>query len=193
MKRKWTIIFFALFAFPVEACANVGVPIAPTVGIEIILYFPGLILLECLVIQYTLRIGWKKSFINSLKWNVVTTLIGFPVMLFMIYWIIYLVAISGIDVPQSLAAMGNFYWSFPPAMYPAKQPGSWYIFMTCAMLFWTVIAFALSVSVEEFLAKRSSVLIRVDPKKIHKTILAANIVSYTPLWVFTLIQNQIWR
>lgn len=182
-----------VLALPVTAYANIGVPIAPVVGIEIGFYLPGLILIECLAIQFALRLGWRKSLSCSAKWNAVTTLIGFPVVLFMIYCLLLLGSITGLDVPRALGVVGHLYWSFPPAMYPAKQPDSWHVFLTCAMLIWTVVAFALSVAIEERLARRSSALAGVDPKRIHQTILAANVISYVPLWAFTVIQNQIWR
>ncbi|MFA5205053.1 MAG: hypothetical protein WC708_11685 [Lentisphaeria bacterium] len=79
MKRA--ILIVGLLALPATASANVGAPIAPGVGLELGLYLPGLILIEFLVLRLTLPLTWKQALACSTEWNIITTLVGFPVVL----------------------------------------------------------------------------------------------------------------
>jgi hypothetical protein len=98
---------------------------------------------------------------------------------------------TGIDVNRGVGILTHLYWSGPAIRAP-EQPHSWYTFLRYATLLWTVVAFALSVEIEERLARHSSDLRGIDPKQIHWAILAANVVSYIPLWMFTFIQKWTW-
>lgn len=190
MNPRLRILTVAALALPVAAYANAGLPIAPLVGVEIALYLPGLILIECLVLRWALPLSWRQAFECSVVWNGVTTLVGFPVTLLFLFGLLFVLSLVGLDFHNGLGNLGHLYWSFYPVTDPAAPPEWWRPFLMWAMLFWTFVAFVLSVVIEEWLARRCFELKDAGRKRVHRAILGANTVSYIPLWVFTAV--QVW-
>jgi len=69
MSMKRAILIAGLLALPATASANVGVSIAPGVGLELGLYLPDLILIEFLVLRLALPLSWKQALACSTDWG----------------------------------------------------------------------------------------------------------------------------
>jgi hypothetical protein len=181
MRRK-LILLAGLLAIPATASANAGVPIAPMVGMSIAFYLPLLITVELVVIRWRLKVSWMTAAAWSAKWNAITTLLGFPLLLMLIFAVFTMLYSAAPDFLDGYGVLGHIFWTFPPSPYPEPQPDSWKVFVTCSSLIWTVVAFSLSVAVEEWLAKREPTLAATPRRLIHTTVLYGNMLSYLPLW-----------
>ena len=178
-----SIACLLIIGCPLFVNANVGVPIAPLIGVEMGLYLPLVILIECVILKKRWRISWTSAGKYSILWNFLTTLIGFPLVLAGLFG---MMMVLWERVPESIIILFQLYWAFP--FEKSFAPREWMYFLMSASLLWTVIAFLLSTVLENWFARRTKALKELSRKQIHDGIILANIGSYLPLWIFAVLQ-----
>jgi len=188
------VLFVVLGGFVCPAAfADAGIPIAPVVGIELWLYVPFLLLIETAVVAKVLGLGRKKSFRAVLDANAVSTVAGFPLLLLAIFAIVATVGFAANWVWSEvwpgwlgrLFSVFALYWAPSPYVGFAGETNSPFkIFQLCATLIWVVVAFAVSVVVEEWVFLHCRWIDDSVPRRrIHRAVLVANLASYAPLVV----------
>jgi hypothetical protein len=173
----WSLGFLltlVLTLIPSMAQANTGVPMIFLVFPPLTIAIVPIILVEAAVYAKSLNLSRKEAFICSLCANLISTLAGFPLL-----WI----AIVGVGIALSsinLFGAANFIL-FPVWLEPLPNEQLLYLVPLSSFLF-LVIAYFFSVFLEKLLMRW--LLEPIEPSRLQKTVIYANLATYIPLAIF---------
>ena len=190
------LLIFIITLIPALAYANAGLPILAILWpLSLPAFFP-VVFLESYVLNKNLALGYKKSFVVSIKANIISTIIGLPlawVACFIIEMLLMLffVEVAGAEsyptdlfkaLPESISNILDVIMTFP-FLGPGPGGGHWVIpFATSIML---IPCFFVSYWMELFYINKK--LPDFHKENVKPAVWRANLYSYGLLFIACVI------
>ena len=196
------LLIFIITLIPALAYANAGLPILAILWpLSLPAFFP-VVFLESYVLNKNLVLGYKKSFVVSIKANIITTIIGLPIawvacLIIEILLMLFFTEVAGAEsypsvlfkaLPESISNILTVIMTFP-WLGPWQEGGHWIIpFATSIMLipcffvsYWMELFY---IEMELFIDKK---LPDFHKENVKLAVWRANLYSYGLLFIACVI------